>query len=717
MSDHKPSLELPRGLTGLNDLAYNLWWSWHADARQLFRELDYQLWNLSSHNPVKQLQQMKYHRKEAAAKDLKFVDLYDSVMDHFHTDMEPENKWFAHQYPDQLNRQIAFFSAEFAIHNALPIYAGGLGVLAGDICKEASDLGIPLVGVGFMYPRGYFSQSISVDGWQEEDYSQLNFREAPISVVNDSQGRPLRAKVQLGDREVTIAAWHVGVGSVDLYLLDTDVDENTSSDRTLASQLYVSDWEWRIQQEIVLGIGGVRVLRMLGKEPVLWHINEGHTAFMIAERISEEVERGTPFDEALKKVRAATVFTTHTPVPAGHDVFPVYLVDKYMSNYWSPSGIKREEFLKLGVEKATGDRAFNMTAFAIRMSQNSNGVSQLHGGVARKMWRGLWPDLSEETVPISSITNGVHIPTWLAHEMGELFNMYFAEDWAQRRDDPDMWQDVWKIPNREYWETRLELKRKLMGAMRARAQSRWASGSVESQQLLCMGTLLHPEVMTIGFVRRFATYKRPDLILRDVERLVRMVTDTWQPIQVIFAGKSHPADTDAKHLLQHVYKLASDRRFHGRIAFVEDYDMHIAHYLVQGVDVWMNVPRRLREASGTSGMKAAINGVLNLSVRDGWWHEGYNGRNGWAIGGGSGQAYTDAEDAEDAESLYHLLEKEIIPLYYSRDRDTIPHKWIEKSKESICSVTPYFCARRMMKEYVDSIYIPAIKGQSCGQRP
>lgn len=712
MDNITPKLELPHSLSGLNELAYNLWWSWHSDARQLFRELDYQLWNLSSHNPVKQLQQMKYYRKEAAAKDLKYTDLYDSVMKRFHADMESEKKWFAQKYPEQANRPIAFFSAEFAIHNALPIYAGGLGVLAGDICKEASDLGIPLVGVGFMYPSGYFSQRISVDGWQEEDHRQLNFREAPIRAVNDSEGRPLRASVQLGDRQVSIAVWHVGVGSVDLYLLDTDVEENTPSDRSLASQLYVSDWEWRIQQEIVLGIGGVRVLRLLGKEPVLWHINEGHTSFMIAERIREEVERGVPFDEAVRKIRASTIFTTHTPVPAGHDVFPVYLVDKYLNNYWGLSGIDRDKILDLGREETTGDRAFNMTAFAIRMSQSTNGVSKLHGGVARKMWLDLWPDLSEDQAPISSVTNGVHIPTWLSPEMGELFDMYFAEDWAQRQDDPDMWQDVWKIPNREFWETRLDLKRKLMGAMRARAQKRWAIGGAEAQQLLSMGTLFHPEVLTVGFVRRFATYKRPDLLFRDVERLMCMVTDPWRPIQIIFAGKSHPADTNAKQLLQSVYKLATDRRFHGRIAFVEDYDMHIAHYLVQGVDIWLNVPRRLKEASGTSGMKAAINGTLNLSVRDGWWEEGYNGRNGWAVDGGPERAYSEDEDNADAESIYRLLEEEIIPLFYARDRTMLPHKWIEKSKESICSITPQFSARRMMKEYVDNIYIPVIKAQS-----
>ncbi|MFA5055982.1 MAG: alpha-glucan family phosphorylase [Dehalococcoidia bacterium] len=712
MDNVTPKLELPHSLSGLNELAYNLWWSWHSDARQLFRELDYQIWNLSSHNPVKQLQQMKYYRKEAAAKDLKYTDLYDSVMERFHADMESEKKWFAQKYPEQANRPIAFFSAEFAIHNALPIYAGGLGVLAGDICKEASDLGIPLVGVGFMYPSGYFSQRISVDGWQEEDHRQLNFREAPIRAVNDSEGRPLRASVQLGDRQVSIAVWHVGVGSVDLYLLDTDVEENTPSDRSLASQLYVSDWEWRIQQEIVLGIGGVRVLRLLGKEPVLWHINEGHTSFMIAERIREEVERGMPFDEAVRKIRASTIFTTHTPVPAGHDVFPVYLVDKYLNNYWGLSGIDRDKILELGREETTGDRAFNMTAFAIRMSQSTNGVSKLHGGVARKMWLDLWPDLSEDQAPISSVTNGVHIPTWLSPEMGELFDMYFAEDWAQRQDDPDMWQDVWKIPNREFWETRLDLKRKLMGAMRARAQKRWAIGGAEAQQLLSMGTLFHPEVLTIGFVRRFATYKRPDLLFRDVERLMCMVTDPWRPIQIIFAGKSHPADTNAKQLLQSVYKLATDRRFHGRIAFVEDYDMHIAHYLVQGVDIWLNVPRRLKEASGTSGMKAAINGTLNLSVRDGWWEEGYNGRNGWAVDGGPERAYSEDEDNADAESIYRLLEEEIIPLFYARDRTMLPHKWIEKSKESICSITPQFSARRMMKEYVDNIYIPVIKAQS-----
>ena len=711
MLHEKQKPNMPERIPRLNEIAYNLWWSWHPAGRELFRELDYQLWVLSAHNPVKQLQWIKYYRLEAAAKDPKFLKLYDAVIAEFDADMSAQETWLSAKHPNKLKRPIAFFSAEFAIHNALPIYAGGLGVLAGDICKEASDLGLPFVCVGFMYPHGYFHQHISVDGWQEEVYKLINFDEAPIELAKDAQGHPIQVKIQLGDRKVSVGVWHVGVGRVNMYLLDTDIDDNTPPDRALASQLYVSDQELRIQQEIILGVGGVRVLRLLGKDPVVWHANEGHTAFMMAERVREEVEAGSALDEAVKRVKSKTVFTTHTPVPAGHDVFPIHLVEKYFSGYWEPLGVKKETFFVLGRDEATGGRAFNMTAFALRMAGKTNGVSKLHGGIARKMWRGLYPDLREEEVPISHVTNGVHVPTWIAQEMGDLYDKYLGHDWVKRQDDPEMWQRVRDIPDEEFWAARQNLKRKLLGAMRGRSQDRWASGGAEAQQLLLMGVLFHPEVLTIGFLRRFAEYKRPDLVLKDVERLKHIVSNYWRPVQIVFAGKSHPADANAKRLLQRVYKLAADRGFQGRIAFVEDYDMHMAHYLVQGVDVWLNNPRRLQEACGTSGMKAAINGSLHCSVRDGWWYEAYDNKNGWAIGGGPERAYSGEEDKEDAESIYSLLEDEIIPLYYSRDRDGMPRKWIVKSKDSICTIAPQFCARRMLKEYTDSVYIPSAQSK------
>ncbi|MEA1958195.1 MAG: alpha-glucan family phosphorylase [Chloroflexota bacterium] len=711
MMSNERDLVLPPRIERLGELAYNMWWSWHPKARELFRRLDYQLWRLSVHNPVRQLQQIKYYRLEEDAVDPEFIGLYDSVMADFDAYLSNSETWLSSKYPGRLNRPIAFFSAEFAIHNSLPIYAGGLGVLAGDICKEASDVGLPFIGVGFMYPHGYFHQHVSADGWQEEIYTQLNFDETPISRVLNAEGNPLVAKINLGERDVSIGVWRVNVGRAELYLLDTDIDENIPSDRSLASHLYVDDPDIRIQQEIILGIGGVRVLRLLGKEPVIWHGNEGHVAFMMIERVKEEMERGHVFDEAVKRVRSNTVFTTHTPVPAGHDVFSIQLVEKYFGSYWNQMGIDKDEFINLGKDDGAGNGKFNMTALGLRLALTRNGVSVLHRGVARRMWCGVWPDLNEDEVPILHITNGVHLPTWIAPELVRLYDKYLGEDWVRKHDDPEMWKGVWDIPDEEFWFARKALTTKLMGAMRGRAQERLVEGGIEARQLLFMGSLLHPEVLTIGFVRRFTEYKRPDILFRDLERLKRIVSDYWRPVQIIFAGKSHPNDSDAKRLLQYVYGLASDRDFQGRIAFVEDYDMHIAHYLVQGIDVWLNTPRRLREACGTSGMKAAMNGSLHLSVRDGWWHEGFNGKNGWTIGGGPEMAGAEDEDSEDADDIYRLLEDEIVPLYYERDRHGIPHGWVEKCKESISSVAPYYCGRRMLKEYTDRIYIPTAISQ------
>ena len=698
---------LPKRIGRLDELAHNLWWSWHQQARDLFRILDYPLWRTSGHNPVKQLRDINPEKLKAAANDPAFLTLYDFVMSDFDADMSAQDTWFKTNYPNLLPGPVACFSMEFAIHNSLPIYAGGLGILAGDTCKEASDLGLPLVGVGFMYPQGYFHQRISAGGWQEEVYRQLDFSEAPITPILSSRGRRALAKVELDNKSLSIAVWQLQVGRVSIYLLDTNVEENPPEDRQLSARLYIADKELRIQQEIVLGIGGVRVLRALGIKPAIWHANEGHTAFMMLERVREEIKRGATFDEALQRVRATTVFTTHTPVPAGHDVFPVQLVEKCFHSYWGLLDIDREMFMKLGQQNGLCPQAFNMTALALAMSGQCNAVSQLHGTVSRKLWHVLWPDFEENEVPISHVTNGIHVPTWVAPELGQVYEKYLSKDWLEKHDDPKIWERVTDIPDEELWAVRQLLKRNLMVTMRERARKCWDRVEVAPQQVLAMGALLDPWVLTIGFIRRFAEYKRPALIFHDIERLKKIINDEGRPVQIVFAGKSHPADFQSKYLLQQVYNLATDRQFQGRIAFVEDYDMHMAHYLVQGVDVWLNVPRRLNEACGTSGMKASLNGVPNLSVRDGWWYEGYNGANGWAIGDGPGAYSPEEEDKADAEALYRLLEKKIVPLYYNRDRDGVPHAWIRVVKEAIRSVTPIFCARRMLKEYTNLIYLPA----------
>ena len=704
MTAPSPQRKLPERIARLGELANNLWWEWHPKGRDLFRALDYPLWRESGHNPVQQVYNTPTSRLEAAANDKAFLALYHSVLSAFDADMTARDTWFSTNYPDLLSGPIAYFSMEFALHNSLPIYAGGLGVLAGDICKEASDLGLPFVGVGFMYPQGYFHQHISADGWQQEIYRQLNFVEAPISRVLTPTGSSAVAGVQLEDRNVSIAVWQVRVGRVNIYLMDTNLEENAPQDRGLSARLYTADPEMRIQQEIVLGIGGVRVLRALGIQPVIWHANEGHSAFMTLERIREEVEKGVPFVEAVRRVRANTVFTTHTPVACAHDCFLTNLIDKYFHRYWESLRIDRETFMELGRPDAEARAGFNMTALALHISDQRNAVSQLHGGVTRKMWSALWPNLPEDKVPITHVTNGVHVPTWLAIEMLRLFEKYLGRDCLQRQTDSNLWKRIMDIPDEEIWAVHRLLKSKLLTFMQERAQKRWAEGEVTAQQVVSMGALLIPEALTIGFARRFTEYKRPALIFHDVARLKKIVDNPYRPVQIIFAGKSHPADGTGKNLLHQVYSLASDREFQGRIAFIEDYDMHTARYMTHGVDVWLNTPRRLQEACGTSGMKTAINGIPHLSVRDGWWQEGYNEANGWAIGPGPEAALSDKQDEMDAESLYRLLEEEVVPLYHDRDRTGVPHGWIRVVKEAMRSAITRFSACRMMIDYTEKMY-------------
>ncbi|MFC2021728.1 alpha-glucan family phosphorylase [Chloroflexota bacterium] len=701
--------ELPQRICRLDEIASNLWWNWHEEARQLFRALDYPLWRLSGHNPVKQLLEINPDALQTAANDPSFLALYDSVMSAFDKDMADSNTWFATKYPSQLDGPIAYFSMEYALHNSLPIYAGGLGILAGDVCKEASDLGLPMVTVGFMYPQGYFHQHISTDGQQQEVYRQLNFEETPINRALSPEGKNTIADVQLGDVALSIGVWQVQVGRTKIYLLDTNLEKNPPQYREMAARLYIANQELRLQQEIVLGIGGVRVLRALNITPTVWHANEGHAAFMMLERVREEVASGVSFEEAISRVQSKTVFTTHTPVLAGHDVFPAQLMEKYFHDYWKSLGIDRETFLRLGQQDSSGIQAFNMTAFALKASGIRNAVSQLHGEVTRRMWHGLWPNVTEEQVPILSITNGIHLPTWVAPELGNLFVQYLGTDWIKEHDDSELWERVQDITDEELWAVHEQLKTKLIGVVRERMRARWVDDNVPLGQMVAMGALLDPDALTIVFPRRFTEYKRPTLIFRDIERLKRSVNNQFRPVQIIFAGKSHPADMASKQILQRVYNLASGREFQGRIVFVEDYDMHLAHHLNHGADVWLNTPRRLQEACGTSGMKASLNGVLHLSVSDGWWREGYNGSNGWVIGNTHTTLNPYEEDEADAEALYRLLEEEIVPLYYDRDRSGVPHGWIRMVKEAMRSIIPIFSTRRMLKEYTERLYLPAAR--------
>ena len=704
--NNKPSF--PNRINRLYELANNLWWSWNEIGRQVFRSLDYALWRTSSHNPVKQLHEISYIKLESAAKDPAFLELYDSAMQKFDKDMSSEVNWCYQTHPKQFGGKIAYFSAEYAIHSSLPIYAGGLGALAGDICKEASDLGLPFVAVGFMYPQGYFHQHISAEGEQQEAYTQLDFNEVPISPCVWPVGCKPLISVQLGDRELFLKVWQVNVGRINLYLLDTNVKENTPQDRVLSARLYTANMEERLRQLIVLGIGGVRALRELGINPIVWHANEDHTAFMMVERLREEREKGVPFDTAMENIRKSTVFTTHTPVPSGHHIFPDQLMDKYSNNFWGALGVDRDSFLKLGRYNVSDYGKFSLTAFALRLSIQSNAVSRLHFGVTRKMWCGLWPNQPEAEIPISYVTNGVHLPSWQAPEITKLYQKLPSAKMMLSQTDQEFWRCVVSIPDQEFWLVRQLFKNRLMQTIQNRAQNRWMEDAVTPQQVIAMGSMLDPYALTIAFTRRFTEYKRPTLILSDIERLKRIVTNPLGPVQIIFAGKSHPADFASKELLKRVYKVAADHNFLGRIAFVEDYDMHLARDLVRGVDVWLNNPRRLQEACGTSGMKASMNGVINLSVRDGWWDEAYDGNNGWVIDGFQGGDRAE-EDKNDAESLYNLLEKEVVSLFYDRDRAGVPHGWIKIAKEAIRTISPEFNACRMMKEYAQRMYLPAAR--------
>ncbi|MCB8942685.1 MAG: alpha-glucan family phosphorylase [Ardenticatenaceae bacterium] len=703
--------KLPEKINRLSELAHNLWWSWNPEARELFRRLDYPIWHSTQHNPVQMLKEISAEKLDAVAHDAAFIRRYNKVMILFDEAMKVEQSWFHQTYPDLVNKTIAYFSFEFGLHSSLPIYSGGLGILSGDHAKEASDLGLPFVGIGFMYPQGYFRQRIPSHGWQEAVYQQLDMSQAPVMPVRDENGRDLKISVNLAGRSVHARIWHVRVGRIPLYLLDTDVDENDPWDRELSARLYSGDSEMRIRQEIMLGIGGVRALHALGISPNVWHMNEGHSAFLILECIRERVARGESFEQAAGEVRRSTVFTTHTPVPAGHDTFGFHLIDQYFGGFWDEMGISREKFLSLGGHEEDWGMAFNMTVLALRSAGQSNGVSQLHGQVSREMWQEVWPTKPVAEVPIIGITNGIHVMTWIAREVDQLFNKYLGPDWQERQDDPAIWQRLDDVPDEELWFLHQHLKRKLLGFLRERVRRRWVDGRNDPTQVLTSGTLLDPEALTIGFARRFATYKRATLIFRDLDRLRRILLDTHRPVQIIFAGKAHPADEPGKALIQQIYNLAKHNQLGGRVAFIEDYDMHMARYLTQGVDLWLNTPRRPREASGTSGMKAVLNGIPNMSILDGWWVEGYNGANGWAIGAEHHYGNEHAQDESDAESFYRLLEDEIVPLFYNRDRDDIPRGWVEVMRETIRSNVPKFCMRRMIKEYTTEMYIAAINGE------
>lgn len=704
------NLSLPRRISRLGELAYNLWWTWNPDSQRLFSRIDQELWLRVNRNPVLFLRQVERSCLNAATNNRYYLEFYDRMMRTFDHYLNETDTWFNHTYSDLQNSQIAYFSMEFGLHEALPIYAGGLGVLSGDHTKEASDLGLPFAAVGLFYSEGYFSQRITEDGWQEARYDVHPFEDLPVMPIMEESGKPLMISVELPGRDLQARIWEVRVGRVPIYLLDARIEANSPADRVLTARLYSSDLDLRISQEILLGIGGARALRALGYNPTVWHMNEGHSAFLVLERIRELMQTGISFDEASEQVRTSDVFTTHTPVPAGNDEFALWLVDKYFSHMWPQLGLTHDQFVDLARHTVSWGDAFSMPVLALRMSEGRNAVSELHGRVSRQMWSFLWPGRSVEEVPITHITNGVHTGTWLARRMRHLYDRYLGPDWLEHCDDPDVWELINNIPDDQLWGIRRHLKRKLVGYVRERSRQQWLQGGTHPVQVIASGVLLDPYVLTIGFARRFAPYKRANLVLRDVDRLLKIVNNPTQPIQIIFAGKSHPDHEGGKLLIQEVYRAVKKAEGGGRLVFLEDYDMNLARFLTQGVDVWLNTPRRPNEASGTSGQKAALNGVLNFSVLDGWWREGYNGQNGWAIGKDVDYDNPNLQDEADSESLYDILENEIAPLYYQiRSSDSLPGDWIARMKESIRTLAPQFGMRRMVKEYVERLYIPAMQ--------
>ncbi|MBZ5618443.1 MAG: alpha-glucan family phosphorylase [Acidobacteriia bacterium] len=698
--DRRTMPALPDRIQRMLELASDLWWSWNPMPREVFRRLDYPLWRLTAHNPVKMLRMVSTEHLDRAARDPSFLAIYDAAVSAFDQARGAERTWWGNRFPQLSACSIAYFSAEFALHQSLPIYAGGLGVLAGDHCKESSDLGLPLIGVGFMYPMGYFRQKISPDGAQIELYRRLDYDDVAVERVIDPDGKPGRISVPLAHGTVEVAVWQVQLGGVKLLLLDTDLPENAAWDRELSSRLYVVERETRLRQEIVLGIGGVRALRLLGHNPTVWHLNEGHTSFVVIERIREVVATGGSFLEALRQVRSNTVFTTHTPIPAGHDTFPFHMVDSQLARFWETAGERRNTFLALGSHDGD-ESSFNMTAVALRGSAAINAVSRRHQQVTSRMWASFWPGVPDHERPIGSVTNGIHVPTWIAAAMADLFDRWLGPDWTLHHDDPDFWGRAASIPDQEIWAVRQLLRQNLLEFARERSRHAWRDGEASCSQVVASGTLLDPLALTIGYARRFTEYKRPELIFHDRDRLARILHAPRRPVQIVFAGKAHPADETGKRPLQRIYKDAMDPKFGGRIAFVEDYDLHVAHLFVQGCDVWLNTPREPMEASGTSGMKASINGVLHLSVADGWWPEAYSGSNGWLI-----DAPAEAGDAAQADALYRLLEEKIVPAFYERDPMGLPRRWIEMIKGAIGTVAPHFSARRMVKEYTERAYVP-----------
>ena len=706
---------LPPPLERLRSIAYNLRWAWNHESIEMFRRLDTDLWETTGHNPVLMLGAIEQEKLETAARDDAFLAHLHRVSANLESYLQSEISWFQKQSRTMTEKPlIAYFSAEFGLTECLSIFAGGLGMLAGDHLKSASDLGIPLIGVGLLYQQGYFRQYLNQAGWQQESYENNDFHNLPVSPVSREDGKPLTIAVEFPGRSVFAQVWRVQVGRVPLYLLDTNIAANErAEDRNITDQLYGGDREMRIQQEIILGIGGYRALEALGLKPTVYHMNEGHSAFLSLERVRRLMEaHQLSFAESQELASASLVFTTHTPVEAGHDYFSPEQMDRYFGDYMHHLGLSRADFLALGRTSPQDQGEFCMTVLALHLCSHANGVSKLHGEVSRRMWQVLWPGVPTDEIPIGHITNGVHFRSWISLEMNHLYDRYLGPQWREEPADRDVWCRVQSIPAEEVWRTHERRRERLVAWARNRVREQRIRRGAPQSEIETAEEVLDPDALTLGFARRFATYKRATLILRDLPRLQCMLADSSRPVQVIFAGKAHPRDDAGKELIRQITGLTRQAELGRRLVFLEDYDMAVARKLVQGVDVWLNTPLRPNEASGTSGMKAAANGVLNLSTLDGWWDEVWRSPDypvgiGWAIG--KGETYEDLnyQDQVEAEALYDLLERDVIPTFYDRGPDRLPRKWIERMKACIGSICPFVNTNRMVRDYTCQFYLRA----------
>ena len=700
--------QLPKRIGRINEIANNLWWSWNTDFLRLFKVIDIDLWERCNKNPVKFLKAVAQDKLEAASKDVQFLKEYDKVVADFDGYMNSKNTWFSAKYPDNKTDLIAYFSAEYGLDQTIAIYSGGLGILSGDHLKSASDLGIPLVAVGLLYKNGYFNQRIDKYGMQQAEYRDLDLYDLPINPVKDVDGNDLMIYIKFPRRRIYLKVWEINVGRIKLYLMDSDIDLNNDEDRDTTARLYGGDQEMRIRQEIILGMGGVNLLRRLGLNPTIYHMNEGHSAFLNLEVIKNIIkEKQVSFEVARDIASSKTVFTTHTPVPAGNDIFPIGLVEKYFKDFWPRLGLSREEFLKLGMKPQEGlDPGFNMGIFALKIAGKKNGVSKLHGEVSRELFSDVWPHIAPSESPITYVTNGVHTCTWLAPKLKDLYNKYLIPYWQDNIHEDYVWEKIKTIPDDKLWKVHMDRKAKLIALVKENVTRRLRREGVSYDEIVEATSKLNPEALTIGFARRFATYKRATLIFKDLERITQILNDENKPVQLIFAGKAHPADREGADLIKYIHEISMKPQFKGKIFILENYNIEISRYMVSGVDIWLNNPRRPMEASGTSGQKASVNGVVNFSVLDGWWAEGYNQKNGWSIGTNKEYSSYEEQDRADSESIYYTLENKIIPTYYNKDKDGISKGWMELMKNSIMSTGGKYSTARMLVDYTNQLYMP-----------